>query len=575
MKRIIITFVQVFLVGLAYGQWTAGTGNVYTTTSTDKVGIGTSSPTTQLDVLTTSATTAAPTTILKLTSKTSGTAEAGIGAGLDFSTQRADGGTGPVANITGIRTGVGTGSSSHGGLIFKTSLSSTLGLLEAMRINKNGLVGIGQPVPEYTLDISNTTNNTDNPVVRLKNLVTTGYTQTRLENDLAATSYFNLFGSAATGTTFGQPRGGLTVLRGGNTLAVGTASSNPLVFATNNSERMRVTPGGFVGIKTTAPTAELDVRGTITSVVDGSYANNGASTYSNTAWHGARFFSNRYRGTIAAPLTVQSNDRLGWLDFYGYDGTALQRAAEIGIAVDGAPSTGIIPGKIYFTTTDAAGVTVDRMTILNNGKVGIGVGAPTGMLHVIAPTSTTGTGSDIALYAGKGAASSNGGNVILGAGANGSGATAGSVVFLRGITNGANGVETMRIDNSGKVGIGTSIPDEKLTVNGNIRAKEVKVSLTVPAPDYVFDDEYELRPLKELQRYLNKNQHLPEIPSATQMEKEGVNLSDISMGLLKKVEELTLYLIEQNKKNEAQQVEIDMLKKQIQNLMLSKNDKDK
>jgi hypothetical protein len=102
--------------------------------------------------------------------------------------------------------------------------------------------------------------------------------------------------------------------------------------------------------------------------------------------------------------------------------------------------------------------------------------------------------------------------------------------------------------NTGNVGIGTTSPDEKLTVNGKIHAKEVIVDLSIPAPDYVFDDGYKLRPMSELENFVIKNSHLPDIPPAKEMEENGIDLSLINMMLLKRIEELTLYIIDQEKR---------------------------
>jgi hypothetical protein len=100
----------------------------------------------------------------------------------------------------------------------------------------------------------------------------------------------------------------------------------------------------------------------------------------------------------------------------------------------------------------------------------------------------------------------------------------------------------------GNIGIGTIYPDAKLAVKGTVHANEVKVDLSVPGPDYVFANNYQLQPLNELKTYIDQHKHLPEVPSAAAMEANGINLGEMNMLLLKKIEELTLYVIEQNKK---------------------------
>ncbi|MBD1263212.1 hypothetical protein HZY62_21680 [Maribacter polysiphoniae] len=104
----------------------------------------------------------------------------------------------------------------------------------------------------------------------------------------------------------------------------------------------------------------------------------------------------------------------------------------------------------------------------------------------------------------------------------------------------------------GMVGIGTTTPDSKLSVKGKIHAEEVKVDLSVPAPDYVFKEDYNLRTLEETMDYIKENGHLPNIPSAKKMEKNGVELGTMNMKLLEKIEELTLYMIDLKKENERQ-----------------------
>ncbi len=116
---------------------------------------------------------------------------------------------------------------------------------------------------------------------------------------------------------------------------------------------------------------------------------------------------------------------------------------------------------------------------------------------------------------------------------------------------------------NGKVGIGTANPDSKLTVKGSIHAEEVKVDLSVPWPDYVFKEEYDLKSLEEVQNYINEHGHLPNIPSAKDMEENGVQLGEMNMKLLEKIEELTLYIIELRLSSKT---EIEGLRKEIKEL---------
>ncbi len=127
----------------------------------------------------------------------------------------------------------------------------------------------------------------------------------------------------------------------------------------------------------------------------------------------------------------------------------------------------------------------------------------------------------------------------------------------------------------GNVGIGTSIPDSKLTVKGNIHSEEVKVDLSVPAPDYVFDTDYKLTPLETLQRYIKQNNHLPNIPSAKELEAHGVELGSMNMKLLEKIEEMTLYILEQQNQLDLQKSDNKTLKSRLTKLeTLIKNNKE-
>ena len=124
----------------------------------------------------------------------------------------------------------------------------------------------------------------------------------------------------------------------------------------------------------------------------------------------------------------------------------------------------------------------------------------------------------------------------------------------------------------GNTGIGTYTPNAKfhvngsqligsnssriatgyqLSVDGKIMAEEVTVQNSTTWPDYVFDEAYKLMPLEEVEQNILKYKHLPNIPSAAEVKQNGIVLGEMNRKLMEKVEELTLYIIELNKKNEV------------------------
>lgn len=111
----------------------------------------------------------------------------------------------------------------------------------------------------------------------------------------------------------------------------------------------------------------------------------------------------------------------------------------------------------------------------------------------------------------------------------------------------------------GNVGINTSNPQNALDVNGTIHAKEVKVDLDGWA-DFVFEKNYNLPSLAEVNQFIEDNGHLPNIPSAQEVKENGVNLAEMQAKLLQKVEELTLYSIQQQKEIQSLKAELEGLK---------------
>ncbi|MCR9254013.1 MAG: hypothetical protein NXI20_26620, partial [bacterium] len=101
----------------------------------------------------------------------------------------------------------------------------------------------------------------------------------------------------------------------------------------------------------------------------------------------------------------------------------------------------------------------------------------------------------------------------------------------------------------------------------NIKSKEIKVEVNAgEGPDYVFEEDYNLRSLEETEEYIKANKHLPEVPSAKVMESEGLNLKEMNLMLLQKIEELTLHQIEQNKSLKSAFEKIESLENEIEQL---------
>lgn len=121
------------------------------------------------------------------------------------------------------------------------------------------------------------------------------------------------------------------------------------------------------------------------------------------------------------------------------------------------------------------------------------------------------------------------------------------------------GNRKMILTSNGNLGIGITNPQNKLDVNGTIHSKEVKVDM-IGWSDFVFKKGYDLPTLEEVEKQINEKGHLENIPSEEEVLKNGINLSEMNSKLLQKIEELTLYSIEQNKRIESQAKEIESLK---------------
>jgi hypothetical protein len=127
-----------------------------------------------------------------------------------------------------------------------------------------------------------------------------------------------------------------------------------------------------------------------------------------------------------------------------------------------------------------------------------------------------------------------------------------------------NSISHFKIDTGGQVWVGSPITNTlfRLSVDGMVRAREIYVNNDA-WPDYVFGKNYKLLSLNELERYIDQNKHLPNIPSADEVAQNGVSVGGTQQKLLEKIEELTLYIIAQQKEIEALKAEQQRLNERI------------
>jgi hypothetical protein len=200
--------------------------------------------------------------------------------------------------------------------------------------------------------------------------------------------------------------------------------------------------------------------------------------------------------------------------------------------------------------TNNLSIIKDGNLLIPKGNVGIGTTSPTahsGGRALVISGAEDGTRGLIEVWGengGKSIFQSVVGDTYIGNLRRGTGN--GDVYFAYGEGNTAAFIK----GSDGNVGIGTTSPTQKLSVAGTVLAQKVKVSQppSLDWPDYVFDSSYQLAPLHQVEKYIQQNKHLPEVPSAAEVKKDGIDLGDNQAVLLKKIEELTLYIIEQDKR---------------------------
>lgn len=222
----------------------------------------------------------------------------------------------------------------------------------------------------------------------------------------------------------------------------------------------------------------------------------------------------------------------------------------------------------------------EKMRLTMDGNLGIGTTAPVNKLHVNGKATIGEGASDNTSYGTLQLVrtADQGDNrhyltfVRAGSSVTGMGYARNSNVFgIWKYGDNATMLPVIALTDAQSVGIGTTDPGPyKLAVEGWLGARKIKVTAANPWSDYVFDNDYRLWTLAEVEKYISDHKHLPDIPSAAEVAKDGIDVGENQALLLKKIEELTLYMIDQNKRTEAQERQIDEQNKKIteQNKMI-------
>lgn len=296
-----------------------------------------------------------------------------------------------------------------------------------------------------------------------------------------------------------------------------------------------------IGIGTNTPTASLHIRTETATVLIENSGIEGASV----TLHSGRY--NR-----PAQIAFKQAGRAYW---------------NTGILYDEA-------GNQKYSIGTAQELSSSKMTIQLNGYVGLGTNSPTEKLQI-------GDFANVENLKISIPGTYNFEQVKLGQYGNGAGGLefinhSGSAhsYGVRLLSNTDNGIDGLQIqtanpsdsyqnlnyetrfavNTNGNIGIGTIVPAYKLDVIGTIRAKEIKVEMS--GADFVFEKDYKLISLHELEKFILKNHHLPEIAPAAQMTEIGSDLGQLNSKFLQKMEEMTLYIIAQNKRIHALELKI-------------------
>ncbi|HRH49281.1 MAG TPA: hypothetical protein PLP23_11070 [Panacibacter sp.] len=397
-----------------------------------------------------------------------------------------------------------------------------------------------------------------------------------------------------------------------------TAVNLSLVPGTNNTLDLGTSTlawrngyfGGNVGIGVATAAAKLDIAGTV-KIADGtqgtgkvltSDANGlaswqtptgaGSITGTGAAGNLAFWTGTSALGTNANLFWDNTNARLGIgtatpankLDISGAGGLRVSTtntgsgttdwiAGNYGAAAGDRVVMGNLNGRATIGAHNNA-LTAWAPLILNQdgGNVGIGTNAPGARLHIketgnSIPTEILESASTIGTWLSIGNTSTGGRwySLITTGSANGQGP--GKLLITSNNSAGQTRAAAIVLDSNANVMMGTTTAATgyRLTVAGKVICTELKVQLQ-PFPDYVFEKNYKLKTLKEVENHIDTYKRLPGMPSAAEVESKGMNVGEMQGKVVEKVEELTLYIIQQQKQIDASQKQVEALQQLVEKL---------
>ena len=329
-------------------------------------------------------------------------------------------------------------------------------------------------------------------------------------------------------------------------------------FRTDGQTRLLIDNSGNVGIGTTSPNARLEVNGNV--IIQDYiylYGANNTGVLMNTLSSGSLQLSGG--NSTADGANIRLGGSQGNNDLRIRIGTSekfrIASNGNVGIGSNDPQSKLDVSGNVILRGSTGIGTTNPIAKLDINGDLNVQENVTIQDFVYLYGANSTGvlmnTLNSGGMVLSGGNSTADGANIKLG------GSQGNNDLRIRIGTS-----EKFRITSNGNVGIGTNITGtHRLAVEGSIGARSVKVEASGWS-DFVFDKDYKLRTLEEVEKHINKNGHLPEVPSEAEVKKNGLDLGSMDAKLLQKIEELTLYMIDMNKQLKSQSERVEQLEQE-------------